>query len=119
MSRTGFFAVRWPWWALVAGALFVWPWAAGWAQSVLGDVVLKRVAPERPEQMPLAVFPHWAHRLRFKCNVCHPGLYPMKAGETAITMDEIAEQKSCGVCHNGRIAWGVSLATCARCHSGL
>jgi len=115
----GALRAAWFWCALTVGALLVAARSETRAQNVLGDVVLKRAAPETAQQMPPAVFPHWAHRIRFTCNVCHPGLYPMKGGETAVTMDEISEQKSCGVCHNGRVAWGVSLETCARCHSGL
>ena len=91
---------------------------AAFAQAVLGDVVLKRTGTESPAgRPPTAVFPHWRHRLFFTCNVCHPAIFPMQGGETAITMDDFQEGKYCGVCHNGKIAWGVSISTCARCHS--
>ncbi len=34
-----------------------------------------------------------------------------------ITMENITDGKSCGVCHNGRIAFaGDDLGTCSRCH---
>ncbi len=85
-------------------------------QHVLGDVVLKRSGTSPAETLARAVFPHWRHRLLFTCNVCHPTIFPMKGGETAITMDDFQDGKYCGVCHNGKIAWGVSISTCTRCH---
>lgn len=86
------------------------------ALAAPGDVPLERTGPETPESIPVGVFPHWVHRIRFTCNVCHPSLFPMKAGETAVTMEGISEGKQCGACHNGRIAWGVYMDTCSRCH---
>jgi c(7)-type cytochrome triheme protein len=104
--------VRFPAWLalglLLAGIL------VSAALAVEGDVDLKRqgggTAP------PPAVFPHWVHRIRFKCYVCHPAIFEMKAGANAITMDAIQEGKFCGTCHNGKIAWEVSFETCNRCH---
>ena len=86
------------------------------AQPVLGNIVLKRTGSENPEIRATAVFPHWRHRMMFTCNVCHPAIFPMKGGETAVTMDDLQEGKYCGTCHNGKIAWGVGISTCARCH---
>jgi c(7)-type cytochrome triheme protein len=82
--------------------------------AVDGDVVLKRQEPGASP--PPAVFPHWFHRIRFKCYACHPAIFEMKAGATAMTMDEIREGKFCGACHNGKIAWEMSFDTCNRCH---
>jgi c(7)-type cytochrome triheme protein len=65
-----------------------------------------------------AVFPHWFHRIRFRCKVCHADLgFEFKAGGNEITMDKIIEGKYCGACHNGEIAWSVE--NCAMCHSGI
>ena len=86
------------------------------AQAAPGDVILKRTSSESPAELPLSIFPHWRHREFFTCNVCHPAIFPMKSRETAVTMDDIKQGKLCGVCHNGRIAWGVSVGTCNRCH---
>ncbi|HEX7408804.1 MAG TPA: cytochrome c3 family protein [Candidatus Binatia bacterium] len=86
-------------------------------QAVLGDVPLKRTGTDSPGGRPTAVFPHWRHRLFFTCNVCHPAIFPMKGGETAVTMDDVQEGRFCGLCHNGKIAWGVSISACARCHT--
>jgi c(7)-type cytochrome triheme protein len=82
--------------------------------AVDGDVTLKR--QDGGTSPPPAVFPHWIHRIRFKCYACHPTIFEMKAGANAITMDEIREGKFCGTCHNGKIAWEVSFDTCNRCH---
>ena len=72
------------------------------------------------KEIPLAVFPHLSHRVNYRCYACHPTIFPMKEKETKpITMQDIADGKSCGVCHNGTIAFaGDDLGTCSRCHSG-
>ena len=65
-----------------------------------------------------ATFPHLAHRVTFRCYACHNQIFPMKEeGAKPITMQDINNGKSCGVCHNGRIAFaGDDLGTCSRCH---
>ena len=64
------------------------------------------------------VFPHWFHRIRFRCKVCHSELgFEMRAGANDVTMNEIVKGKFCGTCHNGEIAW--STENCGLCHSGL
>ncbi|MBI3903772.1 MAG: cytochrome c3 family protein [Nitrosomonadales bacterium] len=85
------------------------------AQAEYADVVLNRRA--ETEGMRPVVFPHWFHRLRFTCNVCHPDIFKMRAGSNDVTMAEIIDGKFCGKCHNGEIAW--SPEHCHRCHSGL
>ena len=84
--------------------------------AVEGDIAFQRKAVEG--DTPPAVFPHWFHRIRFKCYACHPGLFEMKAGSNPVTMDAIAAGKFCGACHNGRTAWAPSFETCNRCHVG-
>jgi len=61
------------------------------------------------------VFPHWFHRIRFKCKVCHENIFIMKKGFNNISMRRIMEGEVCGVCHNGQIAW--EALYCERCHS--
>ncbi len=89
---------------------------AGVSLAVEGDIVFKR--PGSEAGVPAAVFPHWFHRIRFKCYACHPSIFEMEAGANKITMDAIKEGKFCGTCHNGKIAWEVGFQTCSRCHSG-
>ena len=81
-----------------------------------GDIVFERQAQQ---ETPPAVFSHWFHRIRFRCYVCHPAIFPMKAGGgPAIKMDDIRAGKYCGACHNGKTAWEASFDTCMRCHVG-
>ena len=79
------------------------------------DVVLNKRA--EAQQMRPVVFPHWFHRIRFRCSVCHTELgFQMRAGANDVSMKEIADGKFCGACHNGQVAW--STERCDLCHSG-
>ena len=79
------------------------------------DVILNRNAEK--EDMRPVVFPHWFHRIRFRCKVCHGELgFKMRAGANKIDMGGIIDGKYCGMCHNGDIAWSVD--NCDLCHSG-
>ena len=100
---------------LVLGLLFASLLGAP-ALAVEGDIVFSR--KDNEGGTPPAVFPHWVHRIRYKCYACHPELFQMKAGADAITMDAIEQGKFCGACHNGKIAWGIGFDTCNRCHAG-
>lgn len=85
------------------------------AQAEYGDVVINNysdAAGMRP-----VVFPHWFHRLRFRCNVCHADLgFKFKAGGNEINMVKIIDGQFCGACHNGDVAWPVE--NCNLCHTG-
>jgi c(7)-type cytochrome triheme protein len=84
------------------------------AQAEYGDVVINNfsdAAGMRP-----VVFPHWFHRVRFRCKVCHADLgFQFKAGGNQINMLKIIDGQFCGACHNGEIAW--SAENCNLCHS--
>jgi len=90
---------------------------AGAALAAEGDVTFKRRGGGGPGGTPPAVFPHWFHRIRFKCYACHPALFEMKAGANPITMAAIREGKFCGACHDGTTAWAVTFENCSRCHA--
>ena len=79
-----------------------------------GDIIMNRESEKA--EMPPVVFPHWFHRIRFKCKVCHDDIFVMKAGANEVTMIKIIKGQYCGKCHNGRIAWAPLY--CDRCHSG-
>lgn len=80
-----------------------------------GDVVLNRSA-EKAGVRPV-VFPHWFHRIRFRCTVCHFELgFKMRAGANNVQMVDITNGQFCGMCHNGQVAW--SADRCDLCHSG-
>ena len=83
--------------------------------AVVGDIVFKRPGGAAGE-MPPAIFPHWVHRIRFKCYVCHDAIFQMKAGANPITMDAVRQGQFCGACHDGKTAFPVSFETCGRCH---
>jgi c(7)-type cytochrome triheme protein len=81
-----------------------------------GDVVLNRRSDANG--VPPVVFPHWFHRIRFRCKVCHSELgFEMRAGANDVQMADILDGKFCGMCHNNQIAWGPE--RCELCHSGI
>ncbi len=87
----------------------------GEARSEYADVVLNRNS-EAGGMRPV-IYPHWFHRIRFRCKVCHHELgFTMRAGANHVTMGDIYEGKFCGMCHNNRIAWGQE--NCDLRHSG-
>lgn len=84
------------------------------AHAEYGDIVINNysdAAGMRP-----AIFPHWFHRVRFRCKVCHADLgFKFKAGGNEINMVKIIDGQFCGACHNGELAWSVE--NCNLCHS--
>lgn len=68
------------------------------------------------KDIPAAKFPHWFHRIRFKCASCHPAIFEMKAGANPVTMTAMRRGEFCATCHNGKIAWEIGFTTCVRCH---
>jgi len=100
---------------LIACMILVFWVAPQTARAEYGDVVINNFAEEAG--MPPVVFPHWFHRIRFRCKVCHADLgFKFKAGGTGINMLKIIDGYYCGACHNGEIAWSVE--NCTLCHSG-
>jgi c(7)-type cytochrome triheme protein len=91
--------------------LWLLPWCSpSWGRS-LGDIVYARQGGT--EKVAAAYFPHWVHRIKYKCYACHDALFPMQRGANP-TMAAMAKGESCGACHNNKIAFGVD--TCQRCH---
>ena len=106
-------------WGAVAGAalaamVMALPGGTQEARAEYGDVVMNNYsdgAGMRP-----VVFPHWFHRVRFRCKVCHTDLgIKFKAGGNEINMLKIIDGQFCGACHNGSVAWSVE--NCDLCHS--
>jgi len=84
------------------------------SQAEYGDIVINNYSSEAG--MRPAIFPHWFHRIRFRCKVCHADLgFKFQAGGNDITMLKIIDGEYCGACHNGEIAWSVE--SCGLCHS--
>lgn len=79
------------------------------------DVILNKYS--EVNGMRPVIFPHWFHRVRFRCKVCHSELgFEMKVGANDISMVKIMDGQYCGMCHNGEIAWNID--NCDLCHSG-
>ncbi|HJV65934.1 MAG TPA: c(7)-type cytochrome triheme domain-containing protein [Geomonas sp.] len=76
--------------------------------------------PFRSKQagMDPVIFPHWNHRARYTCRVCHLDLgFSMRQGDSGITRGQNVAGKFCGACHDGGIAFSVQDdASCDRCH---
>jgi c(7)-type cytochrome triheme protein len=80
------------------------------------DVVIPRdsTAGMTTDDFPPSIFPHWTHRIRYRCAACHPSTFVMREGGTAITMSAMQRGETCGTCHNGETAFGVM--ECGVCH---
>lgn len=116
LSATGQWRARRRWYAIVVAAMFAT--ALSWFGAVsaeYGDVVINNYSDDAG--MRPVVFPHWFHRIRFRCKVCHADLgFKFQAGGNDISMLKIIDGEYCGACHNGNVAWSVE--NCNLCHSG-
>jgi c(7)-type cytochrome triheme protein len=84
------------------------------AHAEYGDVVINNHSDK--SGMRPVVFPHWFHRIRYRCKVCHADLgFKFKAGGNDINMVKVIDGQFCGACHNGEVAW--SIENCNMCHS--
>lgn len=93
---------------LILGAVFP-------ADAEYADIVINRQSDK--QSVRPVIFPHWFHRIRFRCKVCHFELgFKMRAGSNDFNMSAISDGKFCGACHNNDIAWGPD--RCDLCHSG-
>ena len=100
--------------ALAIIGVFGVVYSPGEARAEYGDVVINNYSDDAG--MRPVVFPHWFHRIRFRCKVCHADLgFKFQAGGNEINMLKIIDGEYCGACHNGEIAWSVE--NCNLCHS--
>ena len=81
-----------------------------------GDILYDREDKTDITAFPPTVFPHWLHRIHYRCDACHDSMFEMKKGATPVTMDMIDKGEACGICHNGKIAFGSDFSNCQRCH---
>lgn len=96
---------------VVLVVLWLLPFCSVGFASTLGDVIYAHRSES--DHLAAAYFPHWVHRIKYKCYACHDHLFPMQRGPNP-TMAAMAKGASCGACHNGKVAFGVD--TCQRCH---
>jgi len=71
------------------------------------------------------IFSHKAHvlNLGLQCAWCHDKTFQMEAGAmendgSSVDMASLCNEKYCGTCHNGDIAFSTT-TQCARCHIGV
>jgi len=106
---------------LIMGASVVYAATFGTKKRMLrphefGTVLINNYS-EKANMSPV-VFPHWLHRSKFTCRLCHVDIgFAMVAGESGITEEDIKMELYCGTCHNGRIAFGSEEGKCDYCHS--
>ena len=64
-----------------------------------------------------AVFSHDVHAasIGLGCRQCHPRPYLDTKQHKKVTMKEMQQGKSCGLCHDGKEAFSVK-GDCAKCH---
>jgi c(7)-type cytochrome triheme protein len=74
---------------------------------------IPRRNPGGPAFPPGALFSHRTHQ-SFGCYACHPGVFPQ--APVGFTHAEMQDGKFCGRCHDGRTAFAIPGAACARCH---
>ncbi len=80
-----------------------------------GTVMMERNTKGSDKVRPV-LFPHWAHRTKYTCKVCHTDLgFSINAGGTDIKQADIEAGKYCGACHDSKAAFGPT--ECVRCHS--
>ena len=80
------------------------PVMVAWAEYA--DVILNNNSES--EGVAPVIFPHWFHRIRFQCSVCHVELgIKMRAGATGIRMEQLVDGRFCGACHDGETAWPI------------
>ena len=79
-----------------------------------GDIVFK------VEGMTDSLFSHDYHvgTAKKKCSECHYQLYTTRAQRKTVGMEGMRKGKSCGACHDGKQAFGVTdKQDCKRCHN--
>ncbi len=85
-------------------------------ERFLGNFVMKEHMTEMKKAgVAPVIYPHWVHRIWFECKVCHQDYFIMNRWRNKISHKEIEKGEQCGVCHNGKMAFGID-KECDRCH---
>jgi c(7)-type cytochrome triheme protein len=113
MHRRGWEA----WTACVAGAVLIVAGHAAAQQLRLPPDLVYSKAEGSPGKV---VFRHQFHvAVSDKCTACHVKLFRMLRPTRHVSHGEMEVGRSCGACHNGRMAFGpADAASCGRCHAG-
>jgi c(7)-type cytochrome triheme protein len=88
--------------------------------DMYGDVLINQNSSKN--NVTAVVFPHWVHRAKYTCRVCHTELeISLKAGQTGITCNNgDMKGKFCAVCHDGKTAFAPKDEegdNCKLCHN--
>lgn len=59
-------------------------------------------------------FSHSRHNSKYACSQCHNQIFAPGVASKRFTMGDMNKGKSCGACHDGKIAFSVS--SCSKCH---
>jgi len=82
-----------------------------------GNILIDRVSTKNGVKP--VYFPHWSHRVKYTCRVCHFELdFAFDVNKTEITEEDNRNGIFCGTCHNGKVAFGHTKENCDRCHTG-
>ncbi len=82
-----------------------------------GTITIDRNSSAKGEKPVL--FPHWLHRLKYTCRVCHFELeFEFKRNTTPITEQDNRNGLYCGKCHDGITAFAHRREYCHKCHGG-
>lgn len=65
-----------------------------------------------------AKFSHALHTKSYSCKDCHTKLFPYMSVVGRASMNDMAQGKSCGSCHNGKDVFASS-GDCDKCHTGM
>lgn len=100
---------------LVAGLAVVFlVSAAAWAALGGGDIFFSVSGAAN------VLFSHDEHagKTKIGCTECHYAVFINRANHRKATMTDMQQGRSCGACHNGKRAFGVSdVKLCGRCHN--
>ena len=88
-----------------------------------GNILMNRVSTKN--NVKAVYFPHWSHRAKFTCRVCHFELdFEFDVNKTEITEEDNRNGIFCGTCHdgkmtyNGKVVFPHTAEHCDRCHTG-
>lgn len=97
---------------LILGSVLLFVSSLAFARIGGGEITLKTPAGD-------VIFSHENHvkGVGLKCTSCHDKLFTNTAQHKKVTMAQMEKGKSCGACHNGKVAFSVKdKESCSNCH---
>lgn len=85
-------------------------------EAFLGNFVMKKSMKAMQEKgVAPVLYPHWTHRIWYECKVCHEDIFRMKRWSNDLSHKAFKEGKTCGTCHDGKMAFHTE-KDCINCH---